>query len=331
MKWAIISTKGKNPGDEFIREGVLKVIQSVDSNAQFAVIDKELPEIHNPIEYDKIILAGMPVFWSFKNNHSWNVPWWKVITEGWVAQRPRDFCILGAGSFQDQTDFMRGVDSNRLKKETRKLIDRSYLITARDPIVSKTTGFDFDTNVCPAILSLYDENAPRMYRACNLMPHGAHYAPFNENEARIWNGKALALSDIFKHAGFSFIAHNNMEYKYATESLGWHSDHVIRYQESTRADGYFPLLTTYNKVDKFFGNRVHGCILSRGAGADVISCGYDSRQEAVKLSGARTILPSEIDLAQIEKWAYSENSSNITNTEEIFTWYRDIISDFAEL
>ena len=41
MKWLLITTIGKNPGDEFIRVGVKKLIESVDPNPTYILIDKE--------------------------------------------------------------------------------------------------------------------------------------------------------------------------------------------------------------------------------------------------------------------------------------------------
>jgi hypothetical protein len=78
----------------------------------------------------------------------------------------------------------------------------------------------------------------------------------------------------------------------------------------------------------FFGNRVHGCIVSRANGADVISCGYDSRQEAVKISGAKAFLPSNIDLNLISKWASSEPKINKFDIKTLSNKYIEILENF---
>ena len=48
MKWVVISTVGKNPGDEFIRVGIGHAIKAVDSKATGSIIDKESNSIFRP-------------------------------------------------------------------------------------------------------------------------------------------------------------------------------------------------------------------------------------------------------------------------------------------
>ena len=84
-------------------------------------------------------------------------------------------------------------------------------------------------------------------------------------------------------------------------------------------------------MDKFFGNRVHGCIVARGVGADVISCGYDSRQEAVRQSGARVVLPSELDLDKLDTWCSSKDKGEPFDLEREFDWYKKHITAFMDV
>lgn len=324
MNWLVISTIGKNPGDEFIRIGVENIIKMVDNSASGRVLDKETQSINKHIPFDKCIWAGMPVFWSLHNNSSWGVPWWNIMTRGWVSNNKNNFCVLGAGSFQDWTDINRGLHKEKMNNEATLLRERSHIVTVRDPVACNTTGVDFDTIVCPAILSTLNMDKTNSIKGCNLMPNGAHYSAFNDNEANIWRNKIKHISRSLLDNNYTFFAHNENEFNYATE-LGWKDKQIIRYNGNP-----YDMLAHYRNVDKFFGNRVHGCIVSRGAGADVMSCGYDTRQEAVRLSGARVFLPSEIDISLFEKWVKDEPIVKKFNTTSTIDRYSEILKNFME-
>lgn len=322
MKWVIITTSGKNPGDEFIQIGLSNVITRIDPNASGYIIDKETPNINEPQEFDKCIWAGMPVFWSLNDNSSWNVPWWKALTQGNISSDKDKFCVLGAGSFQDATDVKRGANTDRLHLEASIIDQRSHIVVVRDDVVNNITNMNFDVQVCPAILSTYDMEKTESIKGCNLMPNGAHYSEFNQNESNIWRAKQPQISNILQENKFVFFAHNHNEYQHA-RTLGWNDSDIIAYKSNPKE-----MLGHYRNVDQFFGNRVHGCIVSRANGADVISCGYDSRQSAVKLSGATTLLPSEITTDYIQTWACSEPQGSTIQLEKIMKYYEDILTDF---
>lgn len=322
MNWLIVSTIGKNPGDEFIRHGISNVIKLIDDAATGLVVDKETHSIHKEHEFDKCVWAGMPVFWSLYNNTSWHVPWWSVLVNGWVSESKSDFCVLGAGSFQDWQHIDRGLDRDKMHEQASLLNDRSHCVVVRDPVACDITGVDFPVQVCPAILATYGLKKTKSTKACNLMPNGAHYGEFNQSQHTHWQHKQQQIASILLQNKYTFFAHNDAEYRHAL-SLGWDVDSIVNYNKDTRN-----MLNEYRNVDKFFGNRVHGCIVSRGNGADVISCGYDSRQEAVKLSGAQTFLPEELDLNKFNDWAESEPNSVEFDSTHMMDWYCDVMTKF---
>lgn len=325
MNWLIVSTNKKNPGDEFIRIGIENVIRDVDPEATGRVIDKETQEIFNSVEFDKCVWAGMPVFWSLNENSNWNIPWWQPMTRGWLSDDKNKFCVLGAGSFQDWKDRYRGMQKDKMHEEAELLKSRSHVVTVRDSLACDITGVDFETIVCPAILSTINKTKTESIKGCNLMPGGAHYSQFNETESTIWNSKEREISRALLENDFHFFAHNEREFKHA-KNLGWCDDHIISYTGNPHE-----MLSHYVNVDKFFGNRVHGCIVSRGTGADVISCGYDTRQEAVRLSGAEVLLPSEVDLNVIDNWAGEEPNINIFNLTDTKNTYHNILDHFMSV
>lgn len=325
MNWLIISTNKKNPGDEFIRIGIENIIKLIDPEATGQIIDKETPQIHSSVEFDKCVWAGMPVFWSLHGNSNWNIPWWRPMTRGWVSSDKNKFCVLGAGSFQDWRDRYRGLQKDKMHEEAVLLKDRSHVVTVRDPIACDITDVNFETIVCPAILSTINKKKTGSIKGCNLMPGGAHYSQFNETESTIWNSKEREISQSLLNNDFYFFAHNKKELSHA-KKLGWSDDRIISYEGNP-----YDMLSHYVNVDKFFGNRVHGCIVSRGTGADVMSCGYDTRQEAVRLSGAKVFLPSEVDLNSVDSWASDEPSFMKFDMDSVKSKYMALLSDFMSV
>ena len=322
MKWLLISTIGKNPGDEFIRIGVQNLIKQVDRSAKITIIDKENSSICNPVEFDKCIWCGMPVFWSLYGNNNWLINWWKYMVGGWPSTSKSNFSVLGAGSFQDWENLHRGADTRGLSNSALQLKNSSYTVTARDPVVNELCSIDFKTLTCPAIFCTAKYKKTKSIKACNLMPGGAHYRDFNTNQSKHWDSIQDKVAKILIKNDFKFFAHREDELKYAL-SLGWKEEDIVNYKQDTEL-----MLQSYRNVDKFFGNRVHGCIVSRANNADVISCVYDSRQEAVKLSGARTFLPSSIDLIKLSSWAQAEPDFKKCDIKTLELEYIQLLNSF---
>lgn len=324
MKWLIFSTIGKNPGDEFIRVGTEYLINKVDSDAIIEILDKETDDVYNNTDFDKCIWAGMPVFWSLNSNNNWEIGWWKHLTGVWPSQNKNNFCVLGAGSFQDWENIERGANLQGLEKSAMMLKQNSFVVTVRDPIVNKICKSNFDVLVCPAIFACKDKVKSSSIKACNMMPGGAHYREFNKRQASVWDSIQQPIASILLQNNFIFFAHNSSEYNFA-KKLGWSDNSIVNYETRTEY-----MLENYRNVDKFFGNRVHGCIVSRSNGADVISCGYDSRQEAVKLSGAKTLLPSEINLNKFASWAESDSKYSDPQLDVIEQSYIQLLEKFIK-
>ena len=144
------------------------------------------------------------------------------------------------------------------------------------------------------------------------MPIGAHYDDFGIEESKIWKTKVNQISDILLKNNFLFVAHSVKEKEFAV-SLGWKINENIVFYKSGRPE---ELVGLYSQAECFIGNRVHGAICSAAAGAEVLSIGFDSRQEAVKLLNAKAIKPSEINLSEIEEFSNKKYKSNYNIAKE---------------
>ncbi len=322
MKWLLITTIGKNPGDEWIRIGIQKIINEIDPDNECILLDKEEPSKYKiPLEFDKCIWCGMPVFWSLAEEQNCKIFWWKDLMFGWPSERRSDFMVLGAGSFFPWGKELETITyKEQLAKSAQDILNRSYCVTARDHVVSKVTNKSIPYMICPAVFSVIDYKKSRELKLANIMPQGSHYAVFGSQEAAIWNKKKYEISKILQQNDFTCVAHNQKEIQFA-QNCGW--EKIISYNGNP-----YELLDYYGCCGKYFGNRVHGAIIARGNDADVWSVGYDSRQEAVKLSGARISKPSELNLDEIANWAASDIKAEPFAMDLEFEKQKEIVKRF---
>jgi glycosyltransferase involved in cell wall biosynthesis/ADP-heptose:LPS heptosyltransferase/predicted O-methyltransferase YrrM len=322
MKWLLITTLGKNPGDEWIRIGIQKMINKVDPGAEYILLDKEDPKIYKtPVEFDKCIWCGMPVFWSFEEHQNRKMSWWQDLMLGWPSERKNDFMVLGAGSFFHWKKKPETItDKEEFIKSAEDVLARSYYVTARSKVVSEVTGKPIPAMVCPAVFSIIGHKRSHELKLANIMPRGGHYTIFGPEEVKIWDEKKSKISEILQENGFTYAAHNEEELQFA-QKCGWKT--IVSYNGDPEE-----LLEYYGKCGKYFGNRVHGAIIARGNDADVWSVGYDSRQEAVRLAGAKVTRPSELDIEEIAYWASHNTQIVAFDMEYEFRRQVDIVRDF---
>lgn len=322
MKWALVTTVGRNPGDDFIRVGVKKLIEAVDDNPSYVLIDKEKPkQWKNPVKFDKAVWCGMPLFWSIPPSSSYNILWSPLIN-GWISERKNDFMIMGAGSFCTWGKDKKVYRGKKLKEWSKKVYDRSYLITVRDPVANEITGLDMPVMTCPAVFATMGLTDKKR-NLVNLMPAGGHYKIFHRKEADIWSNKLATVAEVLKD--WTFISHNPRETAFA-DRYGFRD--VIEFKNAER--GVIDLLRVYSGCNRYFGNRVHGGIVSRGVNADVRSVGYDSRQEAVKLAGGNCYLPSEVNIDELKEWGEGDKVENDYDLDGEFKKQVKLMKEFTD-
>jgi len=287
MKWVLITTTGlKNPGDEFIRWGLQRLILEIDPDAKFRLLDKE-----NPIDYrletpfDKAVLCGMPLFWSHATQCSSDIHWWKVVIEGWLSSRKEDFAVVGAGEAVGNTI----ADSRKMLSDVLTVVNRASLFTVRAPIWPHPKIVE---SICPASFALVPELSPPeagRLRVCNFMPDGGHDSHFNSAEAEVWrSGKCREVSEWCRDQGFIVVPHTEAERDFVLSELGWPEHRVIK------PGSLAEYLDVYADAECYIGNRMHPSVLMASLGRRGLSIGYDSRSRMVERVGGRTLLPSQV-------------------------------------
>lgn len=265
MKYLLITTTGnRNTGDELIRIGVQNLIKEVDPQPEFILFDKEISDWHTEIEFDKAILCGMPLFWNNEVSTSQTIGWWEALMRGWIVRRRKDFLILGVGNVVSDkiTDLMM------YGAAIQEAVDKAYAVTVRNFCGDHP---ELLNSICPSVFALTEIGEPK-YRLCNIMPDGAHDSYFSINEADIWRRKQRRLSDICQVNDFYFIQHSNKEISLERpHELGWEDEQIFIFDT---AEEY---LDIYKHAECYFGNRVHGAVVTASAGRPAMAIGYDSR------------------------------------------------------
>lgn len=235
------------------------------------------------------------------------------------------FAIIGGGSFQNYKSYVKGCSTGLFRKYVKAAYDNSSIITLRDNVPNILAGTDFKVMPCPALFAIDLFNPDFAGKSgelklCNMMPLGSHYKSFDRGESSIWRKIAPELHRLLRREGFHFIPHSMKESEYALNN-GWAERQVLK------PDSFEDMLSLYGKASHYFGNRVHGAIVSRRAGASVLHCGFDSRMEAVKLTGALSVPPS-LCLQFIKSWLTSEIPFPDIDVSRIYTDYRNILENF---
>lgn len=283
MKILLITTRRNlNPGDQFIRMGVEVLLKELVPDAQLIHIPKEDEAFGTPVEFDKAILCGMPLWWDNPTSHSQDIGWWGPLMRGWMSERKNDFLALGVGSVMGKN---HPVNMGRYISAIEETIQRSFAVVTRQPVLDHP---QLISSICPAAFAA-KWSTRRSRLVCNLMPTGAHDSHFNPYEASIWADRLPQTAEFLRSDGFEFCAHSDDEYALAQE-LGWPEASIHQF---ATPEEYMDL---YNDTRVYSGNRMHGALVVAAGGGLAGVQGYDSRMEMVRQFTPRVFFPSDITL-----------------------------------
>ena len=316
MKWLLITNNG-NPGDIWVRLGVQAIIRRLDEKPTWIIRERDhrhtdpnrgLTEPTKPLKFDYSVICGMPMVWSHREpDGTLSSPTqhesWQALT-GWL--NPEKMIIAGFGMYlmcPDGLDKFEPVDRD-VVSDLQKLFDRCLLVYARSPLAKKVFHHVFSLH-CPSVLSMKPaEN--RDLKLANFMPGGGHYPHLSPEAAKIMEIKMPELAKRLIDAGFHFAAHRRAERDLALE-LGWPRDRIHLWMYDGTGEN---MLDVYSRCSKYFGNRIHGGIMSRAAGAEVCVVGYDTRLAAVQYMGGLVHTPLDLPEDYINAWIDSPPVAN---------------------
>lgn len=302
LQISLLSTHRVNVGDEFIREGVLAIldrselpytpltINKHDQSSLYRPIADDTYRVQNKYwDSDVCIQSGAPVYWHLNGGaaKSTNSEWSSWFYDDLLFQKETDrqkplFLNLGAGSCdpwgKSGDEFLSDPDCRRFAK---LLGQGSAITTVRDPVAHKILNdlhVDNTLLPCPAFLAASRWHG-RFARArdgvigLNLMPQGSHYDLSNAFNSTAWNVFCLRLvSNLRKFGKLIFIAHNKLEFEFS-----------LRFASSDEhcflSNSWLEYIDIYSRCNFVVANRVHGAVVASGFGTPTIILGDDTRAQ----------------------------------------------------
>jgi hypothetical protein len=314
LKIGLLTTLGRNVGDEFIREGVKAILDRLLASYVPLYIDKHNPETLFSVVVDEVlpcadkyfdcdifIQCGAPVYWHFFDGqarsvvsewHNWL--WVQRVLNAKAKEHPW-FINLGAGSCQPWGDDGNTfVDDPDCAHFARLAGARAEITIVRDAIAAQILSqldVPFVELPCPAFLAATRHQPLRAMTGAigvNLMPGGGHFEldiAFNQEK---WQSEIKRFLNLLrKDQHIVFIAHDEEEAKFQA-SLAEKNERVFL------SDNWRDYLDIYSTCSAVIANRVHGAVCAAGFGVPSIIIGNDSRAEIGRSIGLPVLRAAEM-------------------------------------
>jgi len=300
MKWLLITNNG-NPGDIWVRLGVQQIIRRLDEKPIFIIRERDhrstdphhgLTEPEGGLKFDYSVICGMPLLWCHREpdgqlsttiqHSSWGA------INGWCSRRP--MIIAGFGILLACKENMHDYDqpNKEVLSKIEDLFKKCKLVYARTPLAKKFWP-DMRFLSCPSVLAL-PQDKEKDLKLANFMPGGGHYPGLARKASEEMEKRMPDLAKRLIAADWHFAAHRVAEEELALK-LGWPKEriHTWKYDGSRGT-----LINAYARCSKYFGNRIHGAIMSRAAGAQAAVIAYDTRLAAVWSLGGYAFTPFDL-------------------------------------
>jgi len=320
MKWLLL-TGFDNPGDEWARMGVVKLIRAVDKKAELFPVDKLCHYLDDTTDCDRIVFCGQPFVWAHSSHNTTMAPWWHGLST-WMLESGK-LILGGYGIFLNHDNEGKPivVGGDDVLNPIRSVVEKCRAAYCRNPLAKDLLSHSAVVQPCPSIFAGSHLTNVRNIKLCNFMDGGGHYRHKDESRAAQWDAIEYRIAMILQKAGFVFAAHVPCERSLAMDRFGWDENQIITYDNSPE-----DFLNHYSRCVAYFGNRVHGAIVSRSFGADSWLVGLDTRMRAAELVGAKVSFPGEIDVDEVEAWANGGHSLSIPHLSSLF---KDQVMQYA--
>lgn len=349
MRIGFMTTINQNVGDDFIREGIRNILESMKISYTPLYVNKhnkkslwESYEDESEVVSDKyrysdfFIQSGTPVYWSHENGkHSSLTSEWY----GWLWQdrilspkgkHPR-FINLGAGSCQpwgENGD--KFLENKGCCEYTKAAAARSELTTVRDPVASyilTSLGIKHETLACPAFLAGLRHRRVARDRVIgiNLMAVGGHWDLRDIFDKSSWQNKCKRLCNLLRDQGkLVFICHDELEQKFA-EKFAKSDERVFL---STEWRKYFDMFTGCSVL---VANRVHGAVCAAGLGVPSIILGNDTRARIGEYVGIPFLDSQELNPEQIADMVRERLNNRATFSEKLLANQQTTLKSYQKL
>ncbi|HVY06902.1 MAG TPA: polysaccharide pyruvyl transferase family protein [Burkholderiales bacterium] len=344
----VITTVRHNIGDDFVREGLLFLLDSVDALRRVELVHKHSPvtatygwesvrqlrwsrriepvlrtlHVRNRVgEADLLLQSGAPVYWCHPGGpHCADNEWFDpLIRKRFLPdRRGRRFISVAGGSCQRYgSDGSEIEQCPRCRAYIREFFDSCDLTLLRDDLARKMlnrAGRDADVLPCTSIFARDRMKiVPRKgeYIVLNFMESGGHYTFGQDIDAGRWRRQFVALAREAAKAGRVVIAcHTPGEEKLAGELL----PDVERFLVPNE---HVAFMEFYAGAAWGVMNRVHGAFMMASLGKPAVVIGNDSRARMIENLGLPSHYVEDVEEVGVTRLIDEARSRCATYPEQI--------------
>lgn len=308
MKTTIITTVRHNIGDDFVREGILHLLQSVAKLERVELIHKHSPvtavygwegvrnrhlsQIAEPVlrlanarnrisDADLLVQSGAPVYWCHPGEaHCADNEWYEPLVRKRFLpdRRGRKFFNIAGGSCQRYHSDGSELDScPKCRAYIREFFDACDLTILRDrlaQVMLGKAGRTAEVLPCTSIFArdyLDIKPLPGEYIVLNFMENGGHYTFSQTIDREAWRSHFRELADMARKMGEVVVAcHTRAEERLAKAM-------VPDLQTFLVPDNHVEFMKFYARARFGIVNRVHSAFMMASLGKPAAVIGNDSR------------------------------------------------------
>lgn len=327
MKISIITTVNHNVGDDFVRDGIIFLLQSHFSGKRLEIevihkhspitcrhgfewfrnldyssrVDKLLPlwvTKDRILEADLVVQSGAPVYWCNDAvgwhcaDNEWYTP---LIRRRFAKNKKAQLLNLAAGTcmpyHSDGSEFLR---CSRDREYIKEFYDTASVTTVRDRLaksVLENLGFPAPVIPCSSIFAadLHGlQNGGDEYVVVNYMKGGGHFEFGQDIAAQQWEREFTTFYHSIKSSeNVVFVCHNRKE---LDEAYGIDKD-----AKTFFSSDYREYMKFYSRGKFGIMNRVHGAFLMASFGKPSFVIGSDTRAKMVSEIGLESVFVNDAD------------------------------------
>lgn len=346
MRASIITTVRHNIGDDFVREGILYLLNSIKSISNVELIHKHSPVTSvygfekfrsyrmsnrlDPIlrrlgvndrikKADVLIQSGAPVYWCHKDiTHCGDSQWFDPLIRKrfLLNRRGRNFLNIAGGSCQRYHS--DGSETcSKCNAFITEFFDACDLTILRDKLARtmlNNTGRDAIVLPCTSIFArdqLDIRPADGEYIVLNFMENGGHYT-FGQNiDSNLWREQFKRLArEANKYGRVVVACHTLGEQKLAQQLVPDFDNFLI-------PDDHHEYIKFYARAKFGIVNRVHAGFMMASFGKPVVVIGNDSRALMMENLNLPPVFVNDVQGIGVEELVNRAQSRVATYADEI--------------
>jgi hypothetical protein len=339
MSVAIITTIRHNVGDDFVREGIVSLLNAAGCRLPVEQIHKHSPvtvvhgfefvrnlrvsRVLEPIargmgmknridQAEVLIQSGAPIYWCHENGpHCSDNEWFDpLIRKRFLPRRNgRLFLNIAGGSCQRyHSDGGEVVSCTACKSYLQEFYDVCDLTLLRDELARKMlhlAGREARVLPCTSIFArdqLNIQPGPGEYIVLNFMENGGHYT-FGQNiDGVLWRRQFVELAGMVARMGRVVVACHTPEEEALAREL------VPDLERFMVPDEHVAFMNFYARAKWGVLNRVHGAFMMASFGRPAVVIGSDSRARMIESLNLKSYFVGDVAAAGLESIIESARS-----------------------